>query len=326
MGEPAPHRLIRGRAMRIPTGGAMPDGADAVVMVEDTAVSGDDVEVVDAGHASGNITAAGADVRSGDLLFDRGVVLTPAKVGLLAGAGIASVEAYVPPRVGVLLTGDELVAPSEPIRAGQIRDSNRYAIGAALTAMGFDPQQYDRVADQRADLVAAFARALEECDAVVVSGGSSAGDRDYTPDVIADAGKPGVIVHHLRAKPGRPTVLGIVGDKPVIGLPGNPVSALVMLETVGKPVLLRMLDRASAPASRRAVLASARTVSPNLEHRIPVRLHGEGGELRAEPLIGTSAQMHVLGFADGLVAVPLGAGRLEAGASVDVLPFSAAPS
>lgn len=188
--------------------------------------------------------------------------------------------------------------------------------------MGFSPQQYDRVPDDRSDLRAAFSRALAQCDAVVISGGSSAGERDYTPEVVAEAGKPGVIVHHIRAKPGRPTLLGLVGDQPVIGLPGNPVSALVMLETVGKPILLRMLDRVPRPVPWRATLAAAIDVSPHLEHRIPVRLRVLDGSVRAEPLIGTSAQMHTLGFADGFVVVPLRNGRIEAESIVDAWPFT----
>src|SRR4029077_12202117 len=118
------------------------------------------------------------------------------------------------------------------------------------------------------------------------------------------------------------TLLGIVGDKPVIGLPGNPVSALVMLETVGKPILLRMLDRAAGTIPRRAVLTQTIDVGEHLEHRIPVALRRDDSGLYADPLFGTSAQMHILGFADALVVVPLGTGRIEAGSVVDAFPLS----
>ncbi len=131
-------------------------------------------------------------------------------------------------------------------------------------------------------------------------------------------------MHHIRAKPGRPTLLGIVGDKPVIGLPGNPVSALVMLETVGKPILWRMLSRHETAAPRRAVLSKDIDVPTYLEHRIPVALRLEGDVLHADPLFGTSAQMHILGFADALVRVPLGVGRIAAGSIVDAIPLSTA--
>lgn len=323
MGAPPPGPIARGQAMRIPTGGALPPGADAAVMIEDTSEAGDIATILDASDAGLNVTMGGADVRRGDVLFDASTVLSPARVGMLAGAGIASVDVYEPPRVALLLTGDELVAPGDPIHPGEIRDINRFSLSGALVAMGFEPVHYERVPDDRARYEAAFGHALAECDAVVVSGGSSAGERDYTPDVIAAAGPPGVVVHHVRAKPGRPTVLGAVGDKPVIGLPGNPVSALVMLETLGKPILLRMLDRRPDEVAIRAVLTETIDVSASLEHRIPVALTRDDGELRARPLFGTSAMMHILAFADALVKVPLGAGRIERGTTVEAWLLSA---
>lgn len=325
MGAAPPGPIARGQAMRISTGGALPPGADAAVMIEDTEESDGIATVRDASDSETNVTKSGADVRRGDPLFDSATLLTPARVGMLAGAGIDVVDVYERPRVGMLLTGDELVAPGAPIHPGEIRDINRFSLAGALVAMGFEPVQYDRVPDDRPTFEAAFKRAIDECDAVVISGGSSAGARDFTPDVVQAAGPPGVIVHHVRAKPGRPTVLGAVGDKPVIGLPGNPVSALVMLETLGKPILLRMLDRRPNDVAVRAILAETIDVSPTLEHRIPVALHRDDGEVRARPLFGTSAMMHILAFADALVTVPLGVGRIDGGSSVDAWPLSAPP-
>jgi len=325
MGAAPPGPIARGQAMRISTGGALPPGADAAIMIEDTEESDGIATVRDASDAEANVTLNGADVRRGDLLFDSATILTPARVGMLAGAGIDAVDVFERPRVGMLLTGDELVAPGDPIHPGEIRDINRFSLAGALAAMGFEPVQFERVPDDRAAFEAAFARAVESCDAVVISGGSSAGARDFTPDVVQAAGPPGVIVHHVRAKPGRPTVLGAVGDKPVIGLPGNPVSALVMLETLGKPILLRMLDRRPNDVAIRAVLSQTIDVSPTLEHRIPVALHREDGIVSARPLFGTSAMMHILAFADALVTVPLGVGRIDGGTSIDAWPLSAPP-
>lgn len=325
MGAAPPGPIARGQAMRISTGGALPPGADAAVMIEDSEESDGIATIRNASEAETNVTLSGADVRRGDLLFASATVLTPARVGMLAGAGIDAIEVFEPPRVGMLLTGDELVAPGDPIHPGEIRDINRFSLAGALAAMGFEPVQYARVPDDRPTFEEAFARAIGSCDAVVISGGSSAGERDFTPDIVQSAGPPGVIVHHVRAKPGRPTVLGAVGDKPVIGLPGNPVSALVMLETLGKPILLRMLDRRPNDVAIRAVLSQTIDVSPTLEHRIPVALHREDGIVSARPLFGTSAMMHILAFADALVTVPLGVGRIDGGTSVDTWPLSAPP-
>jgi molybdenum cofactor synthesis domain-containing protein len=322
MGAAAPPVLARGTCLRVPTGGALPPQADGVVMIEDAQERDDLVEIYDGEGTHDHVTLEGADVRAGDLLCERGTLLSPAAIGMLAAAGVADVSAYRAPRVGVLVTGDELVPPGAPLRPGQIRDSNRAALCAALAAMGFAPRAYPRVPDERSAFDAAFALALAENDAVVISGGSSVGERDYTPAVIDAAGPPGVIVHGIRAKPGRPAVLAAVGDKPVIGLPGNPVSAIVVLEAIGKPILMRMFGITHAPLPWRAELSEAIDVSKNLEHRIPVRLFAAHNGLRAQPLIGTSAHSHILGFADGLVVVEEGVGRMAAGVQVDVVPFS----
>jgi molybdopterin molybdotransferase len=322
MGVAAPALLVRGTCLRVPTGGALPPQADGVVMIEDVKELGDFIDINDGDGIDDHITLEGADVRAGDLLCERGTLLSPAAIGMLAAAGVAEVSAYRPPSVGLLVTGDELVPPGAPLRPGQIRDSNRAALSAALAAMGFAPRSYARVPDDRAAFDAAFAVALAENDAVVISGGSSVGERDYTPAVIDAAGPPGVIVHGIRAKPGRPAVLAAVGDKPVIGLPGNPVSAIVVLEAIGKPILMRMFGVAYEPLRWRAELSEAIDVSKKLEHRIPVRLFAAHNGLHAQPLIGTSAHSHILGFADGLVVVEEGVGRMAAGAHVDVVPFS----
>jgi len=145
MGAAPPGPIARGQAMRISTGGALPPGADAAIMIEDTEESDHIATVRDASDAESNVTRSGADVRRGDLLFDSATVLTPARVGMLAGAGIDMIDVYERPRVGLLLTGDELVAPGDPIHPGEIRDINRFSLAGALGAMGFEPVQYDRV-------------------------------------------------------------------------------------------------------------------------------------------------------------------------------------
>src|SRR5450755_285216 len=184
MGRAAPATFASGTCLRVPTGGALPSQADGVVMIEDAEERGDVVAIFDGDDVGDHVTLEGADVRSGDVLCRRGELMSPAAIGMVAAAGVAAVSVYRSPRVAVLVTGDELVAPGEPLLPGQIRDSNRPALCAALAAMGFTPRSYPRVPDERAAFDSAFAGALADNDAVIISGGSSVGERDYTPSVI----------------------------------------------------------------------------------------------------------------------------------------------
>lgn len=322
MGADTPARLRSGEALRVPTGGALPPSASGVVKKEDCRDLGGAVEVLDGDGCEDHVTMRGADVKRGEVLRRRGDVLTAASIGLLSGSGVAALPAYVTPSVGVLVTGDEIVSPGAPMKAGEVRDINSLSIAAALRAMGFAPRQYPRVPDRRDAFDRAFRRALDECDGIVISGGSSVGERDYTPAVVAAAGSPGVIVHGVRARPGRPTMLGVVGATPIVGLAGNPVSALVMLEVLGRPMLLKLYDKRDERLPLRARLSESVDVDPALEHIVPVSLSRVEDALAAAPLLGTSAQMHILGFADALLRVPEGQGRLAAGTWVDALPLS----
>jgi molybdopterin molybdotransferase len=322
MGGGAPAQLSRGETLRVPTGGALPRAASGVVKKEECRDLGGDVDVLDGEGCEEHMTQRGADVKRGEVLRRRGDVLTAASIGLLSGAGVAELSVYVTPSIGLLVTGDEIVSPGAPMKAGEVRDINSLSLAAALRAMGFAPRPYQRVPDRRDAFDQAFRRALDECDGVVISGGSSVGERDYTPAVVAAAGAPGVIVHGVRAKPGRPTMLGIVGTTPVVGLAGNPVSALVMLEVLGRPTLLRLYDKLDERLPLRACLSERIDVDTELEHIVPVSLARAADGLTATPLLGTSAQMHILGFADALVRAAQGQGPLEAGMWVDALPLS----
>lgn len=322
MGAAAGRSLSKGEAIRVPTGGALPEGATGVVMVEDTELRDECVVVYDGAECDSQITEVASDVRSGEQLFRAGTVLSPAALGLLTGAGVAQVEVYEPPSIAVIVTGDELSAPGDRLHPGRIRDINSVALSAALSAMGFIPRVYAGVPDERAPFEAQLRVALARCDGVVISGGSSVGEKDFTPDVVAAAGEPGVVVHGIRAKPGRPALLGMIGEQPVFGLPGNPVSALTVLEAIAKPLLLRMFGKTDDSVPIRARLSQEVSVEEELEHRIPVRLRADGADVSAEPLLGTSAQMHILGQADGMFVIPIGAGTIVAGTMVDVLPFT----
>lgn len=322
MGAVGGHKLSPGEAVRVPTGGALPEGTTGVVMVEDTDARAPSVQIYDGADSGTHITEIASDVRKGERLFGAGTVLSPAAAGLLAGAGVAQVEVFEPPSIAVIVTGDELSAPGDPLQPGRVRDINGVALSAALHAMGFMPRLYGGVPDERAPFEAQLRVALSQCAGVVISGGSSVGEKDFTPEVVAAAGEPGVVVHGIKAKPGRPALLAMIGDQPVFGLPGNPVSALTVLEAIAKPLLLRMFDKSDDSLAMRARLSQAIRVEEDLEHRIPVRLRAEDSDLIAEPLLGSSAQMHILGQADGMIVIPIGVGAIPADTIVDVWPFT----
>jgi molybdenum cofactor synthesis domain-containing protein len=234
----APTRALDAfEAIRIPTGGILPDGADAIVPIEAVSLEGDVVRVTSVVPAGDCVIASGADMREGETILEAGRRIGSPELAVLATLGIVNVPVYRRPVVAVFSSGDELISPEWRPHDGQVRDSNPYAISGTLVAIGAQPRRYPIVPDRAGALETALASALDECDAAIVSGGSSVGDRDFTRHAIDALGWPGTVVHGLRIRPGRPALLGAVGRKPVIGLPGNPASALFVLEAVAVPIL-----------------------------------------------------------------------------------------
>jgi molybdenum cofactor synthesis domain-containing protein len=322
MGESPHWQVERGCAARIPTGGMLPRGTDVVVPIEDARVEDGTVHVSDAFDAGTNVVERGADMRRGETILTPGTRVRAPQAGLLATLGVTQVAVYRRPVVGVFSSGDELVDPAETPEPGRIRDSNRYATAASLRAMGAEPRHYPRLADERDDFVRALSKALEECDAVTVSGGSSVGARDALPDAVAALGEPGVVVHGLRIKPGKPTLLGAAGGKPILGLPGNPTSALLVLEAVAAPIVTALTG--ARPAIART--ASARLSAP-LRSRagwtwyVPVALRNEGAALLAHPLTLRSFSVSLAARADGYVVMGEGAEEWPADTPVAVQLF-----
>jgi molybdopterin molybdotransferase len=303
MGEGAGSVLPRGSAMRIPTGGTLPPGADAVVPIEDVRLDGEGI-VVEARVAAGdNVIETGADMRRGETVLCPGRRLHAPEIGVLATLGVTDVPVYRRPIVAVLSSGDELVAPHRRPVGGQIRDSNRHAIAASLELMGAQPRHYPTLRDEADEFEAALDRAIEECDAVVVTGGSSVGERDRLPRAVQAIAQPGVVVHGLRLKPGKPTLLGAHGAKPIVGLPGNPTSALMVLEAVVAPVIAALTG-----APIRAATVSASLAQPALSRigwtwYIPVAVREDGGGLLAEPLPVRSFSVSLTARANGYVVM-----------------------
>ncbi|MFN2459697.1 MAG: gephyrin-like molybdotransferase Glp [Candidatus Velthaea sp.] len=323
MGRPPPAALGPGEAMRIPTGGVLPAGADAVVPVEDALAEGDRLVIAEAVDSGAYVTPRGADITAGDCVIGGGRRIGAPELSVLATLGCSSVMVYRRPRFAIVSTGDELVDIDAPLATGQIRDSNRWAIAGALAAMGADVVHLRRAGDALDALRDRLAEGLACADAVMLTGGSSVGERDLTPDAIAEFAGPGVIVHGLRVKPGKPTVLAAVGETPVIGLPGNPASALMILEAVCAPIVAQMTgERERRSDSVACIAAEAFAGRAGWTWYIPAEIRMEGGVASARPLALRSAFTSLLARAHGYVVLGEDRPRVEPGETVAVVRFS----
>lgn len=305
-------------ACEIPTGGPMPPGADAVVMLEETERPQHQIVRLFAAVTPGTHVLSGdSDFRRGELVFKAGHKLRAVDIGALLAMGILSVKVYRRVRVGLLSTGSELVEPDHRVRPGQVRQINSHVLqnlleGAQGLFLGIVP-------DDREHLRAAVQQAVRASDMVVLSGGSSVGARDWTLDVLQELGE--ILVHGLQIKPGKPTIFAIIENKPVIGLPGNPVSCVIVFEKFVRPVLARRSGlRVLLPAHRlaSAQLTQAVRSAMGREDFVAVRLRVDEahGALYAEPIPGHSNNISTLARADGIVRVPSDFEAIPEGAQV----------
>ncbi len=298
----------------IPTGGVLPQGADAAVMVEYTEEAGDTILIKKPVSHGENVLLRDEDFRKGETVFEPGRKLTPQDVGVLAACGCSAVMVARKPVVGIISTGNELVPVPVLPGPGQVRDANASMLAAWLSEYGCIPKIYGIVKDEREAFRAVITRALPECDVVLLSGGSSKDDRDMTAAVIAGSGK--VIIHGIALAPGKPTIIGMIDKKPVFGLPGHPASAFVVLIAVVRPLIDRMLGL------KKPLL---RTIKATLRENIPsqrgreeyVRVRVENGS--AIPLFGKSGLLNTLIKSDGLICIPAGTEGLEKGSGVEVI-------
>ncbi len=323
MGVAPARALAPGEAFRIPTGGALPSGADVVVPQEDVALEGDEIVLHETLPAGTNVTQRADDVRAGETVLAAGRRIGPPELGVLATLGYARVEVFRRPRIALVSTGDELVDPDAVPAAGQVRDSNRYALAGSLAAFGAVPVHYPRSADTLGALRAAVRAALAGCDALILTGGSSVGLRDLVPRVVAELGAPGPIVHGIRVKPGKPTLLAAVDGKPVIGLPGNPTSSLMILEAVARPIVLALTGERLQVSAPLAASASAPFLGrAGWTWYVPARVFAADGALFAEPLPLRSAHTSLLARACGYAILGETAVEIGAGDTVHVHRFS----
>lgn len=313
MGGEPDRGVAPGECVYVPTGAVLPDGADAVVMVEHAEQAGDLVLVRRPVAAGENVLTRGEDFPRGGVVLPKGRRLRPQDLGVLAAAGKDHIRVYRQPRVGVISTGNELVPVSAIPSASQVRDVNSSLSAGFLHEHGCVPECYGIVRDEERLLRAALDRALPECDAVLVSGGSSKDARDHCASAIAERGE--VLAHGIALQPGKPTILGRVQGKPVIGLPGHPASAYIVLRAVVRP-LIGALAGGLPPERRAGALLAENIPSPRgREDWVRVRLEGD----LARPVFGKSGLLNTLAASDGVVVVPAAREGMEAGEAVEVI-------
>lgn len=312
-----------GETVEIATGAPMPPGANAVVMVEYTKHNDDELMIYRSVTPGENVMSAGSDVMMGELILRRCTVIREREVGLLAAVGIDRIEVFRRPRVAVISTGNELVSPGKELGRGKIYDINTYTIAHAVRSMGAEPIIMGIVRDKVNEMRDAMNRALSISDLVLLSGGTSAGLADLTYRVLDGVGPPGIIIHGLQVKPGKPTVIAVSRDnKLVIGLPGYPSSALMIFNTIVKPILARMLCMGVDEVKIKAKLAIRADGAKGRRALYPVSLVDTGHGIVAYPLPAESGAISTLAFADGYMAIPETVEYLDSGDEVEVTLFT----
>jgi molybdenum cofactor synthesis domain-containing protein len=315
-GQVARQTVGPGDCIEVATGAPLPAGADAVVMVEETDAGATGPIRVFAGVAPlQNVGRQGSDIQAGQAVIAAGELLSPARVGALAAMGLAEVEVHAKPRVAILSTGNEIVEPGEPLAPGQIHDVNKFTIASVVSEHGGIPVLYRTAIDTLEDL----SRAVDQClaeDVLVFSGGSSVGERDLILDVIAARGD--VLFHGLSVKPGKPTAFGVIGGKPVFGMPGYPTSCLTNAYVLLAPALRRMGRAPAADVRTLAVPLGQRVLSTPGRHQFyTVRL--ESG--LAMPAFKASSDITSMSRADGYIEIPAQTDVVEKGDIVQVRLF-----
>ena len=316
-GEVSTRAIGAGECIQIATGAPIPDGADAVVMVEQTDRRGDEVDVFTAVHARQHIGRRGADIATGQTVLRSGDVLTPSRVGSIAALGIAEVEVYDRPRVGIVSTGDEIVEPGRPLAAGQIYDINRFTLGAVIAEHGGVAAAHPITGDSIAALGAAVDAIIAQgTDVLVFSGGSSVGERDLTRDVLRQKGD--VVFHGIAVKPGKPTAFGHIGSTPVLGMPGYPTSCLSNAYLLLVPLLRRLAHLPPHRPRTVSVPAAHRFASVGGRHQFYSVRVVDGAAVGAFKASGDITSMSQ---ADGYIEIPMGVDAVEEGEQVDVTLF-----
>jgi molybdenum cofactor synthesis domain-containing protein len=313
------HRVEAGTCAEIATGAPLPDGADAVVMVENTrqiekTAEGMMIEIIEGVKAGQHVTRRAADLSAGETVIEAGTLLTPARVGAIAAVGQRHIEVYRKPRITVGSTGNEIVEPGSPLAPGQIYNINAYSLCALFESLGCEVTMLPPIPDEIDALVAAIEKSLDH-DMVVLSGGSSVGEKDLLVDAFSRLGD--IVFHGIAIKPGKPTMLARVQGRPVVGMPGYPTSCLSNGYMFLAPAIDRMCHRPPNPRLRRHTTAAERMASVHDKHQLlTVRLTEDGRATRAFKESGVITSMS---RADGFIEIPAGVDHVDAGEAVEVI-------
>ncbi|NDY73917.1 molybdopterin molybdenumtransferase MoeA [Desulfobacter hydrogenophilus] len=322
MGDIPDFKLAPGEAARISTGGMLPAGADAVVMVEHTeAVDEQSIEIYKSVAPLQHVIDVTEDFAKGQTVIEKGRLMRPQEIGLAAGLGHTRIRTYQVPKVGIISTGDEVIPVDKTPEPGMVRDINSYSLSALVTQAGGEPVRYGIVKDDPRALKSMCKKALAHTDMVLLSGGSSVGTRDYTVEVLSDLPDTDILVHGISVSPGKPTILAKSGHIPVWGLPGQVVSAMVVFQMVVTAFLhrLRGLSRPVFPVKTSARLSRNLASSQGRRDFVRVVLEQEGHELVARPILGKSGLIRTMVQADGLLEIGEHVEGLEKGSMVDII-------
>ncbi len=323
MGKEPPSGIgFPGDCLYVPTGGMLPGGADCVIMIEYTDKLDDNTILVNHPAAPGdNVIDIGEDIREGEVVIEKGSVLRPYEIGVLSSLGITEIEVYKKPRVAIISTGDEVVAPEDIPKPGEVRDINTYLLYSLVMEDGGHPINYGVIRDDYDMLKQTVDRAVSECDIILVSGGSSVGKKDQTLKVIKSLGSPGVIVHGISVKPGKPTIIGKTGERIVFGLPGHPLACAVIYRVLVKFYMDRITCQKNIQYPVTCKFSINYHKAKGREEYLPVMLEWKGEEVIASPVFGKSGLITAFSKAWGYVKIGRNIEGLREGQIVHAYKF-----
>lgn len=321
IGQKPMSEIKEGECMYVPTGGMLPLGSDSVVMIEDSEeFDSDSIAVYRPVSPLENIMKRGEDIKNGQVVIKKNEVMKPRHVGVLSSIGLEEVEVIRKPRVSIISTGDELVEPGKELESGQIWDINTYSLAASVIKDGGHPVLEGIVRDERDLLKKKVGEAVKNSDMILISGGSSAGFRDYTAEIINDLGTPGVMVHGISIKPGKPTIIGKVHNKPVIGMPGQPVSSLVVYKVIVSPLIRKLTGYSLMQKNNvKAFCGENYASAPGREEYFMVELNEKEDIIYALPVHGKSGMITTISSAKGMVKIPRNKEGIYRGEEVEVI-------